>query len=192
MQKGATLIEVLVALLLMTIAMISMAALQANALSYQTSSSARANAADLVIDITDRLRANLPSVPGPAGAPTTFSYTATWADQTANAIAAPARDCLQVACSSAERADYDMQTWRTKARQSLPQGSVHINGTIFNGMNVSLMWFDKEYKQANGTDLRPAPVCNAATDTVAQQQICCSQDAAVPAGVRCYNFRFLP
>lgn len=191
-QQGATLIEVLVAILLMTVAMMGMAALQANAVSYQSSSSARSNAADLVIDITDRLRANLPNVPGySVTAPNTFNFTQTWADQNSGTIAAPSVDCLYNECDAAERAEFDLQQWRTRARQTLPQGSVIISGDINAGMNISLMWLDKEYKTDTGFALQSSIPC-AAGDTVAQQQVCCIPQAAAPAGVRCYNFRFLP
>jgi type IV pilus assembly protein PilV len=191
-QAGVTLIEVLVSILLMSIALLGLASMQANAVASQISSSTRANVADLVTDITDRLRANLPNVPGySAATPTTFTYTQTWTIQNSGTIAAPSKDCILVTCSSTDRADYDLLTWQSKVRKSLPQGSILISGDINAGMDVSLIWFDKEYKSGTSNDLRTSDTCTAA-DVVSQRQVCCPAVASVPVGVRCFNFRFLP
>ncbi len=57
-QRGFSLIEVLVALLVMTIGLLGAAAIQLNALKYTDSSSMRTQASFIAYDMLDRIRAN--------------------------------------------------------------------------------------------------------------------------------------
>lgn len=57
-QSGVTLIEVLVALLVLSIGLIGVAALQANALQANHGSQLRSQATNLAYDISDRMRTN--------------------------------------------------------------------------------------------------------------------------------------
>lgn len=57
-QRGVSLIEVLVALLLLAIGVLGAAALQLNALKYNHAASARTQATFLAYDMADRMRAN--------------------------------------------------------------------------------------------------------------------------------------
>lgn len=57
-QRGATLIEVLVALLVMSIGLLGAAAIQLNALKFTDSSSLRTRASFIAYDMMDRIRAN--------------------------------------------------------------------------------------------------------------------------------------
>ncbi len=191
-QSGVTLIEVLISILIMSIGLLGMAALQAAAISQQSSAIAQGNASDLIPDISERLRANLQNAPGFNPSTTgTFTITDSWLDQNSSTIAYPSKDCLLVACNTSERAEYDLQTWRIKVRSALPQGSALIGGNVQDGVSLTLMWFDKEFKNGNNADLRSSTQCTAA-DTVAQRQICCPVAASAPAGVRCYNITLLP
>jgi len=57
-QRGISLIEVLIALLLISIGLLGMASLQANSLKFNRSAYDRSVATQLAYDITDRMRAN--------------------------------------------------------------------------------------------------------------------------------------
>lgn len=57
-QAGISLIEVLIALLIMTIALLGAAALQVNALKYTDSAALRTKASFIAYDMMDRIRAN--------------------------------------------------------------------------------------------------------------------------------------
>jgi type IV pilus assembly protein PilV len=191
-QSGVTLIEVLVSVLLMSIALLGMASLQATAVSQQSSSSSRSNAADLISDMTERLRASLPNAPGyKDGVTGTFTITDSWATQNSGTLATPSVDCLLNACNATQQAEYDLQSWRLKVRRAMPQGSALISGDIQNGVAITLMWYDKEFKQGADNELRTSDQCTAA-DAVAQRQVCCPAVAAAPVGVRCYNLTVLP
>jgi type IV pilus assembly protein PilV len=57
-QQGISLIEVLVALLIVSIGLLGLASLQANSLKFNRSAYDRSQATQLAYDITDRMRAN--------------------------------------------------------------------------------------------------------------------------------------
>lgn len=189
-ESGVTLIEVLVSILLMSFAMLGMAALQAESISQQVGATTRANLSSLTSDIADRMRSNLSRAPGydaASGTPT-FSIATSWAGQ-ATTVAAPTTDCAATACSAAERETYDLATWRRKVRAEMPVGSALISGTVQDGVAVTIMWLDKDFR--NGEALRQTPNCTAAM-TAGAAQTCCPAIASVPAGVRCHRTTILP
>jgi type IV pilus assembly protein PilV len=191
-QSGVTLIEVMVSVLLLSLALLGMAALQAGSLSKQTSALARGNSAGLISDITDRMRANLSRAPGydTSVATPTFTINQTWAAQQ-TATFTISKNCLTTSCNAAEREEFDLNTWRNAVRTNLPQGSALISGDIRRGIDVTLMWFDKEYIADDTRTLRSTAVCTAAT-TGGLAQTCCPSTASQPAGVRCFNVTVMP
>ena len=189
-QTGVTLIEVLVSVMLMSFALLGMAALQAQSMALQTSATTRGNVAVLIADISDRMRSNLSESPGydTTVATPTFAITADYAGQ-ATPPATPSTNCMTTACSAAARATFDLATWRIKVRNELPRGSALITGGQQTGINVTIMWFDKEFR--SGEALRQTPQCTAAM-TAGATQTCCPAVADAPAGVRCHNSTLFP
>ena len=210
-QRGVTLIEVLVSLLILSIALLGIAGLQAATTSYQRGVVARSSLSFHLNDLTGRMRANLAEVPGYDGmaASPGYTYSATWTAQQ-TAIAAPAKLCgaeaSAVACTASERATYDMYMWRRQVRETVPQGSVMLTGNLGTGLNVTFMWYDKDntYKDTSTPDLKlsksetcAASYSRAGKDVMAGeamliQQVCCPAAASAPDGVRCANFTVLP
>ena len=189
-QSGVTLIEVLVSILLMSFALLGMAALQAESISQQVGATTRSNLSSLTSDIADRMRSNLSRAPGydlASGTPT-FAISASYAGQATN-LAAPTTDCAATTCTAAQRETYDLTTWRRKVRSELPRGSALISGTVQDGVAVTIMWFDKDFR--NGEVVRQTPSCTAAM-TAGAAQTCCPSIALVPAGVRCHRTTILP
>ena len=125
-HAGFTLMEVLIAVLILSIGLLGLASLQANGLRSNFSSYARSQAVILANDMADRMRANLTEAV--AG---TYNVNAT--------VAAP--DCAAAACNTADMASYDIATWYTSLQNTLPQGTGTIggNGTVF---TISVMWDD--------------------------------------------------
>lgn len=119
-----------------------------------------------------------------------------WATQTSEKLTVN-KDCEKNICTSAERAEFDMTQWRQRVRESLPQGGAIVQGDRKSGMDVTLMWMDKEQTLDEEVDgalnrsLRLAPVCTAdASGAIVHN--CCPDVAAAPAGVRCLRMSFLP
>lgn len=208
-QRGVTLIEVLVSLVILSIALLGIAGLQAATTSYQRGVVARSSLSFHLNDVTGRMRSNLAEVPGYdilATGPG-YSYSATWTAQQ-TAITAPSKLCgaeaTAVPCNSAERAAYDVYMWRKQVREAVPQGSVLLSGNLNTGLNVTFMWYDKDktgkvsgVEQVTSSETCAASYSRAGKDVLAGeamliQQVCCPAAASAPAGVRCANFTVLP
>ena len=115
-QSGVSLIEVLVAIVVLSIGLLGLAGLQASGLRVGQSSIYRGQAAQLASDMVERMRVNV----GNAG-----DYAL------ALDVAAP---------EGTTRADLDLQDWRLRLR-ALPggTGSVAVNGT---SVTVIVQWDD--------------------------------------------------
>lgn len=204
LNKGMTLIEVMVSMLLLSIGMLGIAGLQAATNKYNINTASRASIAVLFSDLADRVRTN-PDVAGKnyvTNLPATSEYVLAdeWATQQSAALAI-AKNCESTVCTASERATYDILNWRQSVRSSLPQGASLINGNKSDGFNITLMWFDKEFtdkrKTTNdGTATTAVALVNSqtcdGTETGLAKQKCCPVVAKVPAGVRCTSITFIP
>jgi type IV pilus assembly protein PilV len=192
-QRGSTLIEVLVSMLILSIALLGIASLQASSMRFAQGSGARAAVAANLADLADRIRTN------PDAADTAYVLTANYATQR-TALAAgtvtSAKTCgnAAVTCNAAELAEYDMVQFRKSLNQNMPGAAVQVAGSKTAGYVVSAMWFDKTYlkDELNKTNqLDTAPVCDG-TETGISSRSCCPLLTEAPAGVRCTNMTVLP
>ncbi|QHJ00787.1 type IV pilus modification protein PilV [Xylophilus rhododendri] len=203
-QRGMTLLEVLIAMLVMSVGMLGIAGLQAAVNKYQTGSRVRGKMAPLLSDIAERVRMN-PTQAGDnviTGVASTSAYglSTSWSDQITDP-SAPSKNCETgtVTCSAAERAAYDMAIWRQRVRAAMPTGSALLSGNRATGFQVTFMWMDKDQTDKGGAStstLASAATCSTAAETAnsnrLSQQNCCPAAASAPAGVRCTNFTFVP
>ena len=111
--KGFTLVEVLIALIIMSIGMLGIAGLYVHSMNAGRTSIFRHQAVNLAGDIADRIRAN------PSGG--AEYQTGTAAD----------KGCIDgtVDCSEEEMAQQDMWVWAAQAADTLPGGSVTVTFT---------------------------------------------------------------
>lgn len=185
-ERGSTLIEVLVSLLLLSFTLLGIAGLMSATTRYQLGVDSRSSVSLLFNDLGNRIRSN-----GDVSA--TYVYSATWAAQQA-AIGTASSTCGATdttACTPAQRAAYDVWEMRTAIRASMPQGSLLVAGNPNEGMTMSFLWFDKDFLEDAST-LRQSPTC-ATSMTALQLQSCCPTAASVSStrGVRCLNFSFI-
>lgn len=126
MQKGFTLIEVAVSLLVLSVGLLGIAGMQSSGMQNTLKSHQRAAAMIQAQDIADRIRANL------AGMRTT-QYT--------NAISAtpPSPDCWGSAgiCNAAQLAATDLYNWQTANAAILPSGAGSIVCTDVNAATAA-------------------------------------------------------
>lgn len=111
-QRGFSLLEVLVALLVLSIGLLGLAALQTMGLKFNTQSYQRTQAVLNAYDIIDRIRAN------PAGM-ATGGY-----DDIDIATAAPTSPSCDTppGCTPAQMAVYDVAQWKVSLAQLLAEG----------------------------------------------------------------------
>jgi type IV pilus assembly protein PilV len=199
-SRGSTLIEVLVSIVVLSIGLLGIAGLQAATTKYKINTWSRSAATQLLSDLSERVRIN----PDEAGSNFTtgvaadplYRLSSTWAAQEVLPPVDKNCDDIDAACTTAERAAFDMAFWRQRVRAALPQGSANVAGDKRNGFEVTLMWFDTgatdKGKAADSQLVKPL-VCQG-NETGMAQQTCCPAQAQVGdiAGVRCARFSFIP
>ncbi|MEO8019279.1 MAG: type IV pilus modification protein PilV [Pseudomonadota bacterium] len=118
-ERGATLIEVLVALLVLSIGLLGVAALQVSALQTNQSAHVRSQASVLAYDIADRMRANR-----------------------AVALAGGYNVVYTVTPTGTNLNQLDLQNWKTALANTLPtgQGELVLVGNI---AVIRVKWSDK-------------------------------------------------
>ncbi len=114
---GFTLVEVLVAILVISIGMLGVAKLVLAAVTSNDSAYFRTQAADLAYSILDAMRANRAYATTTTGYQLSFSQTP---DPTVQC------DALGSDCTPAEMAQYDLYRWRAQLAGALPQGNGQI------------------------------------------------------------------
>lgn len=205
-SRGVTLIEVLVAMVVMSIGMLGIAGLQAATTKFQQGSRVRGLMAPLLSDIANRVRSNSEEAGSSAATgagsayPSAYVLSDSWATQQ-SATLSIATNCEtgSTSCSTSDRATFDMTAWRQRVRAAMPQGAALLEGDRTNGFRVTFMWFDKQLTdKGNASDsvLVKSPVCSAAAETAGSnrmgQQNCCPEEVSAPEGVRCNRFSFIP
>jgi type IV pilus assembly protein PilV len=194
-HTGSSLIEVLVAMLVLSIGLLGVAGLAAASLRYSQGGWARASVASGLSDLADRVRTN----PGAGVTAYVFDTTNDAPNYSGQRTAlgggqvAMDVDCMaeDTACTATELAAFHMTEWRLAMNSSMPGSAVWVSGQRDEGYQATIMWFDKSFVQSDGTTLDTSATCTAAMTGVAARQ-CCPADAEVIAGVRCTNMAVLP
>lgn len=148
-NKGGMLIEVLVSIVISSIALLALAGVNASAVRYTKMSQYRATATLLVNDFGERMRANKGKPAEGAVLDQGFfagyyDYSSDFAAQ-ASSPAAPTTLCNTAAssCTSQQIAELDMLQWRIQVRTQLPEGSVFmIRQAGANAADVWISWRD--------------------------------------------------
>jgi len=189
-QTGSSLIEVLVALLLLSFCLLGLARLMAGNLRSHTESVIQANLNLLANDALGRMRSNPSELPG-SGAGNGYHFAASWIAQQSTIEATPSPNCIASGCTNAERAAFDLWQLRSSARALLPQGAMSLvsnsntNSTPNSGWILSLYWFDKD-KETLGMSCQ---------DSGANDLTCFNDNATglqPVTGLRAFNFYFYP
>jgi type IV pilus assembly protein PilV len=140
--KGFSLVEVLVALLVLSIGLLGLAALQTTSLQFNTGSYHRTQATFLAYDIIDRMRVNIGAVANSDG---------TGYDQPVSTDVSMSKDCDTTSCSSAELAIYDVRMWYERAVATLP-GAAAAPPTIQVGtgdlVTVTINWVEQDMQKS--------------------------------------------
>ncbi len=144
-KTGFTLIEVLIAMVVLAVGLLGLAGLQASSLKNNQSAYNRSQATQLAYDIADRMRANAAPDPasGTPSAPYGFAakYLTTFMAPTAATIQA---DCNTVTttCTPTNIAENDLFEWNAAISQALPTGAVGSIAVVGGVYTVTINWDD--------------------------------------------------
>ncbi len=141
-ERGFSLIEVLIALIIMSVGMLGIASLYVQSMQAGRTSLFRHNAVTLAGDVADRMRAN------PTGA---NAYTGAGANNS----------CVGMGtnCSNVQMAAHDILLWGQQAVDTLPNGAVTItfdNTVIPPVYTIAISW-DEPGQTQNYTIATPIP-----------------------------------
>ena len=146
-NNGFSLIEVLVAIVVLSIGLLGLAGLQTAGLKSNNSAYQRSQASILANEILDRMRANRVGIQ--AG-----YYNDPYSGGT------PGRpSCIDttVGCGTENMADYDVYYWETSLANTLPNGQGAITGTGAGSVfTITVMWDDNR-TGAIGTNCPSTP-----------------------------------
>lgn len=143
---GFTLLEILIAVVVLSIGLLGIAGLQALGQQSNHSAYLRSQATALAYDMIDRMRANQAGVKN-------GDYNAI--DTTANTYTDPG--CASSTCSVSQMAQYDMYDWQQELATQLPTGNGKVIGAgSGSAFTVTVMWDDDR----NGS---ASLVCGAGT-----------------------------
>ena len=132
-QRGVGLVEVLIALLVLSIGLLGLAALQTQALKFNQGAFLRTHATTLAYDILDRMRANRDQA----------SSTNSYITAAGTGIPAMTTNCEASDCSPSDMAEYDLNKWKAALQARLPNGdgTISVSGSIF---TITTQWDSRD------------------------------------------------
>ena len=140
-QRGDTMIEILVTVIIIAVGVLGAAALQVTTLKNLSSSHSASVAAFVAEDFGERMRAN------PVAAD---------ADDYVHAAAPGAySDCTVATCTEAELAEFDMGTWWEQLAAVLPSGSGEVTRNAGTDTFVLTVRWDDDRSGSSGTTCPP-------------------------------------
>ena len=194
LQRGVSMIEVLVALLVLSIGLLGVAATVAKSSRFAAGAWAQSAVVNSLSDIAERLRSS------PNSSNANFTLTANYAMQRADIDAGTVvvvTDCETVACIPAQAAAFHIATWRQEIERTLPGAAGWISPlssaateSRATSFELAVMWFDKSNTDGSGT-ANAALVCTGA-ETGIEQRRCCPVATNAAAGVRCTRMVLVP
>ncbi|CAG1021055.1 hypothetical protein DOJK_00751 [Patescibacteria group bacterium] len=158
-HTGFTLIEVLIAMLVLAIGLLGLATLQTYSLRANLSAYTRGQATQLLYDMSDRMRANTAAA---KASTSTTGYLITntntdtrTASATINTSTEPCRLTTNTTCDAAALAKYDLIEWKTAVASTLPMGIACITSNANNEVFTLYITWDDNRSGDVKTDIAP-------------------------------------
>jgi type IV pilus assembly protein PilV len=148
-QRGLSLIESLIALVIISVGLLGIAALQLNAVRQNSSAFWNTQAVVMAHNMADRIRANPVAVADYNGIDTNNDFE---------------QDCTANACNADQMRLADATDWK-RMLSTLPSGRGIVSNDIANQLDVTVMW-DDEGTGATGTNCSNDPEVDLTCYTV--------------------------
>jgi type IV pilus assembly protein PilV len=170
LQRGVSMIEILVTLTIIAFALLGLLGLQARALSFQKDSFDRKSAVELVAQLSERVRANHLGFTGG-----NYAYAL---DATAAAPTSIPGCAVPTACTFAEVAARDTAAWAIELRRRIPSGAGYLrwNAADPRLLQVALAWPEPQ----GGTDPNCADINTRYSVSIPTTGYRCYETAVYP------------
>ena len=120
-QKGFSLLEVLIAFIILSLGLLGAVGMQAAAMQSNKETRNQTVATSLARELADKMRGNHAVAIKTAAADNPYLKSATLNDTSTLAFTAPAENCFLTACTTATAvATWDMAEWQNRLQNSLP------------------------------------------------------------------------
>lgn len=145
-QRGVSMIEALVALVVLALGVMGLAGIQTRTLLDSRSTNERAIAVRMAEDLNERMQVNT-AVKFATPALNPNPYVVTWG------AAATPTDCFANVCTGAQLAGFDIAQWKGVLSQLLPGGDARVfrSDTDANQFGVLIGWNARLAKNQDGT-----------------------------------------
>ncbi|MEQ1622411.1 MAG: type IV pilus modification protein PilV [Methylococcales bacterium] len=131
-NNGFTLIEVLIAMLVLAVGLLGLAGIEATGLGNNQSAYNRSLATQLAYDLADRIRANSSEI---------ATYTTVAASAAKEVV-----NCTKIAgCTTSEMAENDLYQWHKAVTESLPgvnEAKIEANAAAAGVYKITIQWDD--------------------------------------------------
>jgi type IV pilus assembly protein PilV len=146
-EKGFTLVEVLVALVILAVGLLGMATLLTSSMQSSQGAYRRSQASTLAYDLVERMRFNRDR------AVSSDDYTLA-----ANAGASTSPSCASGGCTPAQLAQKDLFEWRAALGNALPGATAAVTRSNDNKYQVTINWDEigAAVKNSSGDTLTPS------------------------------------
>lgn len=124
-EDGFTLIEALIAMMILSFGLMSLAIMSNRSVLYADNAATQSQGVELVYDLADRIRANRDG---------RTSYVTSFDD----AVTA-SNDCSSTRCSAAQIAQVDLADWKRRLADTLPAGEGEVS-VIGDDLSISIRW----------------------------------------------------
>lgn len=134
-QRGFSMLEILIVLVIVAVALLGTAGLQLNAMRLTKGSQFRTQAVFLASDFAERLEANK-----------TEAILGTYAIGQGNTVSTSTVDCVAATCSTPNLAAWDIRQWEQSVSNLLPQASWNITQTVAGDpttYQIVISWIDR-------------------------------------------------
>lgn len=132
-ERGFSLLEILIALVILSIGLLGLAALQTMSLRMGHDSYQRTQATMLAYDMVDRMRAN------PVGVANGAYDSVAAADNPSGA------NCVLTGCTADDVAYYDIRSWHTALAAKLSEGAGSISADLATGKRtITVEWREND------------------------------------------------
>ena len=140
---GFTLIEVLIAVLILSIGLLGLGAMQMKALNSSSSAHLKSVSTFLAYDMADRMRANRDQV-----------LAGQYSASLGVALTAPSPNCISASCSPGQLTAFDVWEWKEDLKDRLPGGDGAITRLTAGGLNryqIQVQWIESYDDSGSGS-----------------------------------------